>query len=228
MSLFDEHKAERRERILAAAKQLVKERGYDGLTMRDLARASKVSVPTLYNLFGGKDEILVAELQSMAGAIMRALPATGDSFFQRGMTAFEAGMRIIEDAPEFFRAVIQMFLTSPATDEVRRRTELGFIAVMEANLRAAKAAGQLAEWAEPAIVARHMFALHMASFLAWGIGQIDLATFRAAAMSGVCHLLAGVARGPFADEVEARIRAIRPELDAYITKEVTHAAARQP
>lgn len=224
MSLFEEHKTERRERIVRASKQLVKERGYDGLTMRDLARAAKVSVPTLYNLFGSKDQILCAGLEDMAGAIMRALPVTGDSFLTRGMVAFEAGMAIIEESPEFFRAVIQMFLTSPVTDEIRRRTESGFVGIMQANLIAAKAAGQLADWAEPAIVARHMFQLHTSSFLAWGLGQIDLPMFRLAMLSGICHLLAGVARGPFLAEVEARLRAIRPALDAYITQEATHAA----
>ncbi|HEY6033695.1 MAG TPA: helix-turn-helix domain-containing protein, partial [Kofleriaceae bacterium] len=75
MSLFEEHKAERRERIIAAARTLVAERGYEGLTMRDLARAAKVSVPTLYNLFGSKDAILVSELEAMASSIARALPA---------------------------------------------------------------------------------------------------------------------------------------------------------
>ena len=226
MSLFEEHKAERRERILAAAKRLVGERGYDGLTMRDLARASKVSVPTLYNLFGSKDAILLAELQAISGTIMGAMPRTGDSFFERGMVAFDAGVRMIEESPAFFRAVIQMFMTSPATDEVRRRTEQGFIAIMEANLAAAKAAGQLADWAEPQVVARHMWSLHMAAFLGWGLGQIDLPMFRAAMLSGVCHLLAGVARGPFAEDVEARIRSIRGQLDSLITQEASHASAR--
>jgi AcrR family transcriptional regulator len=226
MSLFEEHKAERRTRILKAAKQLVGDRGYEGLTMRDLARASKVSVPTLYNLFGSKDAILLAELQAMSGAIAAALPRTGDSFFARGMVAFDAGMRIIEDSPAFFRAVVQMFMTSPATDEVRRRTEHGFIAVMEANLAAAKAAGQLADWAEPQVVARHMWAQHMALFLAWGLGAIDLPTFKTAATSGVAHLLVGVALGPFHDEVEAQIRAMRGDLERLITQEASHASAR--
>jgi AcrR family transcriptional regulator len=60
MSLFEEHKAERRARIISAARELVTKHGYDGLTMRDLAAAARVSVPTLYNLFGGKDAILAA------------------------------------------------------------------------------------------------------------------------------------------------------------------------
>jgi AcrR family transcriptional regulator len=221
MGLLEEHKAERRERIVKAAKKLVAERGYDGLTMRDLADAARVSVPTLYNLFGSKDAILVAELQSLATSIAASLPRTGDSFFARGMAAFEAGMSYVEEAPEFFRAVMRMFFTSPDTTPMRRRTEDAFIAIMTANLDAAKRAGQLADWAQPPVVARHMFAQYMSAFLAWGIGELDMASFRAAALSGLCHLLAGVARGPFAVEVEARIR----EISEWSTKEVPDAAA---
>src|SRR4030095_10174598 len=111
MSLLDEHKAERRARIGKAARQLVAERGYDGLTMRELARAARVAVPTLYNLFGSKDAILVAELEASARHIAARLPSGGDSFFARGMAAFEAGMSLIEGAPEFYRAVMRMFMT---------------------------------------------------------------------------------------------------------------------
>jgi len=210
MGLLEEHKAERRERIARVARALVAERGYDGLTMRELARAARVAVPTLYNLFGSKDAILVAELEASARHIASRLPTGGDSFFARGMAGFEAGMSLIEQAPEFYRAVMRMFMTSPETDAMRRRVEEGYMAIMASNLSAAKAAGQLADWAEPAVVARHMFALYMASFLAWGMGELDLASFRAAALSGCCHLLAGVARGQFAADVEARIRELPP------------------
>jgi len=226
MSLFDEHKAERRERILDAARKLVAERGYDGLTMRDLARAAKVSVPTLYNLFGSKDAILVTELEAMASTIARALPMTGESFLQRGRAAFDAGMQIIEASPAFFRAVIQMFMTSTETAETRMRVEQGFVAVMEANLRAAQQAGQLADWASPAIVARHMYQIHAASFLGWGLGHIDFETFRAATLSGCAHLLAGVARGPFAVEVLAELEKLQPPLQHLIDKEARDVAAR--
>jgi len=58
-----------------------------------------------------------------------------------------------------------------------------------------------------------MWAQHMAMFLAWGLGTIDLATFKTAAFSGIAHLLAGVARGPFHDEVVAQIRASRDDVE---------------
>src|SRR5262245_6474359 len=99
MSLFDEHKAERRARIGKAARQLIAERGYEGLTMRDLAQKARVAVPTLYNLFGSKDAILIAELEAHANHVASQLRLGGDSFFARGMAAFEAGMRVVEEVP---------------------------------------------------------------------------------------------------------------------------------
>ena len=224
MSLLEEHKDERRKRIMAAARKLVVTEGYDGLTMRDLARAARVSVPTLYNLFGSKDAILVAELETTAPKIAARMLA-GDSFFTRGMAAFEAGMDQIAEAPEFHRAIMRMAMTSPETAPMRRRAEEAFIAIMAGNLTAAKTAGQLAKWAEPAIVARHMFAQYMACFLAWGMDEFDFVTFRAAALSGICHLLIGVARGPFAAEVEARLASLSRETVQF-KKGATHVASR--
>lgn len=211
MSLLDEHKAERRARIGKAARALVAERGYEGLTMRELAQKARVAVPTLYNLFGSKDAILVAELEASAKQVASQLRMGGDSFFARGMAAFEAGMRLVEDSPDFYRACMHMFLTSPETAEMRHRIEDGYIAIMAGNLAAAKAAGQLAEWAEPAIIARHMFAAYCSALIGWGIGEFDLKTFRIAALSGVCHLMVGAARGQFADDVVAMIRTLPTE-----------------
>jgi AcrR family transcriptional regulator len=50
----------RRRRILDAARAIIREQGIDALTTRGLAKAAGVSAPTLYNLIGGKDEIIRA------------------------------------------------------------------------------------------------------------------------------------------------------------------------
>jgi AcrR family transcriptional regulator len=223
MSLFEEHKAERRARIIGAARALVTKHGYDGLTMRDLAAAARVSVPTLYNLFGSKDAILVAELGRTAVVIASRIEQQG-SFFARGMAAFEAGMDLIEEQPAFFRAVMHMFLTSPESVDMRRRSEEGYIAIMASNLRAAKQAGQLADWAEPEVVARHMYGLYISCFLAWAADELDMASFRTAAMSGICHLLIGATRGPFAAEVEASLKRLSRPSASKQPQEVRHAA----
>ena len=48
----------RRERILQAARGLIGSLGFSGLTLRELAEAAGVTVPTIYNLIGNKDQLL--------------------------------------------------------------------------------------------------------------------------------------------------------------------------
>lgn len=55
-----ERQIRRREDILAAARKLITERGYDGVNMRDLAKESGVAPKTLYHQFESKDKLLRA------------------------------------------------------------------------------------------------------------------------------------------------------------------------
>jgi AcrR family transcriptional regulator len=139
MSLLQQQMAERRARILAAARKLIVPHGYDGLTMRDLARAARVSVPTLYNLFGSKDAILVAELERSAATVAERM-VSGNTCFARSMAGFDTGMEMIAEAPEFHRAVMRMAITSPESAPMRRRGRLQ-PALMAGNLAAASARG---------------------------------------------------------------------------------------
>lgn len=50
----------RRERILAEARQMLADGGFDALNLRDLAEVSEITVPTIYNLIGNKAEVLKA------------------------------------------------------------------------------------------------------------------------------------------------------------------------
>lgn len=63
--------AERRTRILDAAADLIRGGDVSQLTMRALSDTAGVSVPTVYNLVGGRDDVLVALLERQ-GAIVEA------------------------------------------------------------------------------------------------------------------------------------------------------------
>ena len=58
-----ERQIRRREDILAAARKLITERGYDGVNMRDLAKESGVAPKTLYHQFENKDKLLRAAVE---------------------------------------------------------------------------------------------------------------------------------------------------------------------
>ena len=51
-------KQERRDRILSRAQELISQKGFEGLSIRELAARAEVSTPTIYNLVGNKEDIL--------------------------------------------------------------------------------------------------------------------------------------------------------------------------
>ena len=71
-------KEERRQQIIAAARALIRETGSTGLSMRELAKRSGVSLATPYNLFGSKGAVVLAVLQDVRDYRARfvAMPAT--------------------------------------------------------------------------------------------------------------------------------------------------------
>ncbi len=66
VSLREVNLAARRQRILDAARTLLAEGGAEALSMRKLAREAQLSVTTLYNLVGSRDEILEALIEDSA------------------------------------------------------------------------------------------------------------------------------------------------------------------
>lgn len=68
----DEHGTPTRERLLSAAIDTCVERGYEGVTLSEIARRADVSTPAVYSHFTGKAELLVAaskrELDEIGGS----------------------------------------------------------------------------------------------------------------------------------------------------------------
>jgi len=56
---------ERQQRILTVVREQITAVGYDGINVRDVAAASGVALKTLYNLYGSKDELLLAAVAEM-------------------------------------------------------------------------------------------------------------------------------------------------------------------
>mgnify|MGYP001822554762 CR=1 FL=1 len=59
-SVRENAKKERRQRILESARDILREAGHQGLSIRTLAERAHVTTPTIYNLIGSKKDILLA------------------------------------------------------------------------------------------------------------------------------------------------------------------------
>jgi AcrR family transcriptional regulator len=210
MSLFEEHKAERRTRILAAARELIAERGSAGLTMRDLAKASRVSVPTLYNLFGGKQALLLGELESTFAAVVAGIErARTGNVVDRALATCDAGNADLLAAPRYSRELILLFLTSSETAPLRRSSAEAYAELMADLLRDGQRAGDVEPWIDPLLLSRRMFAHYQLTMIEWARGELDTDGFRAATRFGMCAMLLGVTRGAARRQVQRKMRSLQ-------------------
>ncbi|MDG1877415.1 MAG: TetR/AcrR family transcriptional regulator, partial [Acidimicrobiales bacterium] len=74
---------ERRDRIVDAAADLVSQGNVSALTMRALSGAAGVSVPTVYNLIGSREDVLIAVIERAGEAIEPELAALGGDPIER-------------------------------------------------------------------------------------------------------------------------------------------------
>jgi len=117
----------RRPMVLDAAFELFLERGYDGTSMDDVARAIGVTKPVVYACYPSKEELfktlLRREEDRVLAEIAAALPAAADgdlgAALTEGLTAF---LRAVEASPRAYRVI---FLGEGANAAVIRRIHRG-------------------------------------------------------------------------------------------------------
>jgi AcrR family transcriptional regulator len=118
--LRERKKRERRQAIAAQALRLFAERGFDHVTMRDVARAADVSEPTVYNYFPTKESLVFHEDRERELALVRAVrdrpPGTGvvAAFRDTALELLDRHRR--EARPDWIRVV----QGSPALQRYRR------------------------------------------------------------------------------------------------------------
>jgi AcrR family transcriptional regulator len=188
--------AERRRRILAAARAIVAARGYEALTMRELASASRVTVPTLYNLVGGKEAVLAAAVEEQTARFLAAVERRrGASPAARLLAVIDACTRELLALPAYYRTLLRVLYAADAARPVRERVDAALGAELAAALAEIAAAGNLAAWVDRRALLASLRTQLGASALAWAGGEMGDARFRAAATHQACLALLGVTSG---------------------------------
>ncbi|MEV6165529.1 helix-turn-helix domain-containing protein [Streptomyces sp. NPDC052052] len=81
MSLRERKKLQTRHRLLSAAAGLFAERGFDQVSVAEIAEAADVSKMTVFNYFAGKEDLVLAPLEEHIGDVARVVRdrAVGES-----------------------------------------------------------------------------------------------------------------------------------------------------
>jgi AcrR family transcriptional regulator len=191
MSLLDQQMAERRARILEAARTIIGARGYEGLTMRDLARASRVTVPTIYNLIGSKEEVLFAAVLQQTESFLAGIERErGDAIAVVDATVTELLRR-----PRYYRELLLVLLVSPAAGPARRHVDRALAGELDAALSELADAGELSAWVDRGVLRERLHAHLDMTSLEWAKGWLSAPAFRAAARFEAATLLLAVTTG---------------------------------
>ena len=206
MSLIAEQRRERQERILSAVRRMIAERGFEGVTIRELARESRVSVPTLYKLIGGKDALLFAAVESHYSALLAGVDAESGGV-DRLFSIVDAQCDELQRTSRYSRALLGVF--SGANPRAHALTET---IVHELTSEFANALGQMSEerqlasWVEPRVLAQRLAAQCTACTLSWATDHLSNEGLRATMTYSVCLVLLGVARGRATRRLEQAAR----------------------
>jgi len=135
-----------RERILAAAREIASERGYDGTSIALVSERSGLPASSIYWHFADKDELLAAVIERSFARWMEAMTSRtrareGATREQRLVATLRAAAKALSDAPDFLRLGLMLSLERRPEEasartlflKVREQTREQLIAQYEAE-----------------------------------------------------------------------------------------------
>jgi AcrR family transcriptional regulator len=127
-----------RGRLQEAAMTLFYERGYDAVTVADIAERAGMTTRSYFNHFADKPEVVFAALDTFTGDVLANLAAAGAGLspLDAAVSAFARTVASL-DQPEQARALRAFINTSAALQE-RERTKLAAVAAAVGNALTAR------------------------------------------------------------------------------------------
>ena len=207
MSVRTENKAKRRADILRIARRTLAREGFDALKLRELAAAAGVTVPTVYNLVGGKPELLMTIVTEMVGQLMwnpeQAAALAIDQLFAAQINHMSDLFASDEDS---FRAA---FLAGDRLGLFDRTSSAGFyrqaVEVPTEACRSAQTQGLLMGHVSPDALGHQLYGCYRLARQDWSSGYIELPDFRVQALTGIFLCLAADASEPLRANLLTRI-----------------------
>jgi AcrR family transcriptional regulator len=166
-------KAIRRNRILDAARDLVRETGRTGFSMRVLAERADVSLVTPYNLFGSKQAVMYGLLDQDILRFAKQLASRNEPPIERLFRAVSLGRAYFGRDQRYYKTVLSAVYEGGA-DEYRSTFGRPRMALWRELVDQAAAAGCLRREVDPGALAASLSATYFATILGWVAGELTL------------------------------------------------------
>lgn len=157
-----------REKVLAAARQLFTERGYEGATIRDIAKAAGMSTGAVFASFADKSELfdeILAEDYALLGEAMQDAASSGTTVSEALTKLFAVAYRFHMNQLPLLQAGIAASWTRTEAGEKRNREALKPVMTMIADsLRAGVDRGELSQKADLRLIGGILWDVYLAGY----------------------------------------------------------------
>jgi AcrR family transcriptional regulator len=206
-------KAARRRQIIQAARDLIRETGNAGLSMRALAAKAGVSLATPYNLFGSKRAIVVAVLQDVRDFLERFSTVQTADPLEKIFAAVDLSIAFYVGDPVFYRTVwaavldtsdgVRVEILNPQRDAFWREL-----------VDEAARAGAITADVDHGLLHRHLESILQSVMFDWVVGDLPPARLAPTARHGYALVLLGAASPEWRGPLKARVLETQASLAA--------------
>ncbi len=159
-------------RVLESTRQMLAERGYDGVQMRTLAERAGVSLMTLYNRFGNKDDLIQMALREVLQELAERARVSGKRGIE--LVAYNAqvtGEQIVA-TPEYAKAMALMLFNGGAETPIVDALLANSLDQAVEQIEDMRVLGEITDEVDAALLARGLSVAGWSSILLWMKGLI--------------------------------------------------------
>ena len=222
MNLIEEQALERRERILETVRQCIATQGVLELTIRDLATACRVSVPTLYRGFGSKEQLLVEAVRTFFNSEVLGdkLENTRLSGASRLLAIIDLCSQTIEEMPEYNQQLFTLFMNSDYGGQLGWDITESISQSARQALEEMRQDGDLHSWVDADALAERIAAQCIIAVLEFCNGDLSIdsfaPTFGYSAAMLACAATTGKAQAAFGKRVRKAQKLARRQHNARL------------
>jgi AcrR family transcriptional regulator len=192
-------KQQTRIKVLAAARRLFSEQGYEGATIRDIAAAAGMSTGAVFANFTDKSdlfrEIMADDMEALMGA-MRDAAGRGRNVEDAVLKIFMAGYTFYKTRLQLARAAFSVSWDRDGGPTLRgMQSSVAFQELFTEQLTAAIERGELSQEAEVKLRSQMLFDTYLSNFAQAIFDGWSLDALQARARDQIRILLAGARRG---------------------------------
>lgn len=212
----EQAKAERRQKIMSAARDMIRETGDMNLSMRELARRAEVSVATSYNLFGSKRAVVMAVLEDERDFVQKYHKLNVADTIERIFVAYELAYGYFVQDPDFYQPLWRALLTAGVKEDdtglVSPERQAQTRAAWHALLIAAQEEGLLSPDMPVGPLERTLSHMAGGTLLSWATGTLETEDLMASVGLGYAMILSAAATPEGRSRLERKIETYRKAL----------------